>query len=51
MMMESKPQSILADLMKVKVVFANGLTVFKQNLTSTPYDDTNQIIQMLQNGQ
>lgn len=50
MMMESQANSIFADYLKVKVVFANGLTVFKQNLTCTAYDDSKQFMQRLQNG-
>lgn len=51
LMVESQPHSIFTDLMKVKVVFANGLTVVKQNLTCTTYDDTKQIMQLFPNGQ
>lgn len=38
------------DYMKLKVVFANGLTVFKQNVACSAYDDSNQIVQLFQNG-
>lgn len=40
-----------ANYLKVKVVFANGLTVFMQNLTCSPYDHTKQILQLFQHGQ
>lgn len=36
--------------MKTKVVFANGLVAFKQNLVFSPYDDSKQIQEMIQRG-
>lgn len=50
MIKESHAGAIYSDLMKVVVVFANGLTVFKQNLMCSVYDDTQTIIQRFQNG-
>lgn len=37
-------KQVYANYLKVKVVFANGLTVFKQNLACTSYDDSKQLV-------
>lgn len=41
---------LYVNYMKLKVVFANGLTVSKQNLAYSAYDDSKQIVQRFQNG-